>query len=1443
MPDIPQIPDEALQNQSAPTLYQASVENSQSRDNEFLAKAAMFTVGLHGLGRLFGKNIFASLADMAGSMTRNVAKLGKPVNKIPAFVQAGLHSTSAYRSTAIGSELANGTALSSFALVQDLAHADYLLSSNRYGDVAAQLTSRLRDNFAAMSTKAPGANLLHQGFQKVTIGDVLDNPSLLRGGDTASSAFELKILERSVQRGLVSKSQALDNNLFIDETGKLVDSRMLRPGFMLDAVSEVFNPFGLFSSLKSFAASERTVGIVSSRLKNASEGVFIGGDVYEYINSGLARIARGQTLTPVSGARYLPSVLREAPSLIKESEPTPGMFGPLQDKLGIGPAFHERKTGALSIGLTFFKNVIGIATGRAKFFARDYKSANASLLQSLAEPYTFEGATASGQEIVRGKYFGKGVMSYGDFRTFTGFYDRLKAYAGLSSDVSIVTKEAAEGAIPGVTKLTRSDFYTQFGRSGIESTEKVIAMSKTPTGIQLSGELDYAIRPSDFAASADVVDQVYDFANWMTLRLNKLASASLLGIGFKPSSNLFVNTARVAAIPALYHFGKEATMYANYLIGQVAGQGPIEYAADLYTNLRVGQQKAREKLGITEFAEDFERTLPGLDLGVMGTLGAVVAGIKGAEFNPLIGLLTSGIIYAGIGGPDVKQSAESLEREYAGEEKVPIRKNRWWLLGYTPFAGNQIDFYDFSWYRRLKDKPYDINLYGSEEGYWKYGSSLPTPSNLFGLSTLIDPYKLERQNYYDRPYPTTAKMFEEVPIVGPILADTIGEIIKPTKRMHEAGQLPMVATSNITQRGVPTNAARELGLPDLPVSVVDLSRPDVAKDRLDKYMNVGLEPTGIWKFALELFGVKFGEEFQLASANNMDSISRRFYEMNLGGLFGETEFIRRFLLSDYGQPSKINQQINPISNTMPRWLPGSESEFEKDRQNFIDFSKGDAFTKIPKGEYRLPGRGYEAMNRLYSGVAGVYSDVDKFLILSDVAPFSQAYYSYEGIVSKMDLSPYWAWKVRQAKDYRESKRFRFTFEQANQEQKDIAMSNESSFARNLRQGWTGFSQQGLANIPIVGAKLFPYRNAYDQYLADVVEGDVFADWSNPFETIVRPAFYTTIGESPLFAVKRGIAMGSLMASPMGAFLNPFPAITANPIASSLIGGAVGGIGSTARMLSTGSFSHGFVPPHVQKERESEEYFDYLKYVKYRGLEGLAQEQGNQRLASIFASQARQTRAYGLAQYETTGKTTALQASLSRQERPYFDAFLQAPEKYRSEILKVVPDYMKPVLKGEWTKGQNEVIEVKDSKASRQAYGVADEAAINYFDQNALPSPDWQGWNPTVPDVAIKVKALQGHINGVSDAMHRFGIYPAQVREARIRFPELDAPQNAAHDSIHGDSALIMSNLFGKEHGNPFTSAVHRKVSHGVGPRVDWFNVDLQDQRRDQVFAFYNDAYR
>jgi hypothetical protein len=88
----------------------------------------------------------------------------------------------------------------------------------------------------------------------------------------------------------------------------------------------------------------------------------------------------------------------------------------------------------------------------------------------------------------------------------------------------------------------------------------------------------------------------------------------------------------------------------------------------------------------------------------------------------------------------------------------------------------------------------------------------------------------------------------------------------------------------------------------------------------------------------------------IQSSSDITSYTRAFWDRDIGGFGGDAnEIFRRFLPAD----RKLNE-VNPINNTMPDWLPGSNY--------FTDFQTGDPYVKVKKGEMRLPGEGYE---RLY----------------------------------------------------------------------------------------------------------------------------------------------------------------------------------------------------------------------------------------------------------------------------------------------------------------------------------------------------------------------------------------------------------------------------------------------------------------------------------------------
>jgi hypothetical protein len=126
-------------------------------------------------------------------------------------------------------------------------------------------------------------------------------------------------------------------------------------------------------------------------------------------------------------------------------------------------------------------------------------------------------------------------------------------------------------------------------------------------------------------------------------------------------------------------------------------------------------------------------------------------------------------------------------REFWNEGDVPIKKGRWWLLSSSPFEGGRTQYYAPNAYRRVKSR-YRYTWQGGagpEEEYFSH-SWLSNPSYpLAPLQRLLDPYWFEKGTYHSRPYMQTGEFFTgPYGPVGPMLNATIGQIIKPTRRMH-----------------------------------------------------------------------------------------------------------------------------------------------------------------------------------------------------------------------------------------------------------------------------------------------------------------------------------------------------------------------------------------------------------------------------------------------------------------------------------------------------------------------------------------------------------------------------------------------------------------------------------------------------------------------------------
>lgn len=495
--------------------------------------------------------------------------------------------------------------------------------------------------------------------------------------------------------------------------------------------------------------------------------------------------------------------------------------------------------------------------------------------------------------------------------------------------------------------------------------------------------------------------------------------------------------------------------------------------------------------------------------------------------------------------------------DYLNNGYDPIRKGRWWNFGSgSEFKGGKISYWAPNNLRQAYSNYKDIAIYGSSDEKWKH-SIIPTPRHpLSTLRYLADPYWLEKKHYWDRPYPVTGDLFSSETPWGAILNPTVGQLIKPRRRMHQAelqgtmldvrtiieernkkirekannNELAIVDKSGFTPlkyspTSMPSSNEAVFSLhfshgklvsagydgrryaetkdmltnPKMPViddynsnysmstssgistinngefksvyyqlekdsrlqniantiisNITDIftghkkysqgtldiigqlnsnikdearqrtinsneySRDGVfieqarlyrnpytkaeenAKDKyLDKLniqninskkeyvsnlMYSGKELAGMYGFLFEsIFPNSHG--YKLAQAGHINSFIRGFWDSSLGGNGGDVmEIARRF----FPHANHDIEEINPIKNTMPSWLPSR-------------FQFGDPYTMLPMGEARLPGKGYEALNRLHPDQYGRYGAFDRYKILADVSPGSDEYKIWKKIAQE-----------------------------------------------------------------------------------------------------------------------------------------------------------------------------------------------------------------------------------------------------------------------------------------------------------------------------------------------------------------------------------------------------------------------------------------------------------
>lgn len=482
----------------------------------------------------------------------------------------------------------------------------------------------------------------------------------------------------------------------------------------------------------------------------------------------------------------------------------------------------------------------------------------------------------------------------------------------------------------------------------------------------------------------------------------------------------------------------------------------------------------------------------------------------------------------------------------------------------------------------------------------------------------------------------------------------------------------------------------------------------------------------------------------LASASKAYGSTRAFWDLNIGGL-GDfplpidgnlsnlefSEIARRFIPKE----RKDVQYVNPIKNDMGimyPWLPGSDY--------YINFKQGDPYTHVAEGEMRLPGAGYERFHKLSSDVTGKYGIVDQFKILGDVAPWSQQYRQLDSMLNKMNLGPRQSEIVQTTRQQVEAKAqtneftpYNYTY--GNNDPNDTLLKNVVGRVKErIEHSDTYFN-----------TKFLQKRTAVEDWERDNIYGATFPEWQNPIEDFLKPMAYKSTQRGPLVGAASMGFVGSLFGKTLKA-----------KAIGSFIGGTVGLTAGSYGKIYEGITGRQFMPERRKKEIALEEYTDILTYVKNMHLSAAARSEGNQELAAQFMNQAKQTM-YGADIYQ--GNLSQIALAIPKRKREHFKAMLSAPVQERKRILDTSGRLERRIYQAAW------------------GMPVEKRPDLNeYFSDRELPTPGWEGFNPSTSMDQVKIKI--GQSMGLD--MSEMGYYPQQLKEANlvnVSYPSFDLKSN------------------------------------------------------------------
>lgn len=776
--------------------------------------------------------------------------------------------------------------------------------------------------------------------------------------------------------------------------------------------------------------------------------------------------------------------------------------------------------------------------------------------------------------------------------------------------------------------------------------------------------------------------------------------------------------------------------------------------------------------------------------------------LKPMKKNALLGgLFGAAFTLPFLPGALVGDSSEELKSLYNGEKEVAEKATKLWTFGGGAWEGSHTKFFSQHWVARMKADAIDKVRYGDD------ATKKSMDPFLKPFSYLKDPYKFEKRNADNMPYPIWGMDVGFGGIFGKAFERTIGQVIKPDKlnpalidaidtNTNVIGPNYVATDLNYKGSDVSTEVKNFVNQYNFrPLTIADKGlvnkyyRPEYAFNKNEtlpgdintligisgtdaSLINDGLlkapelpnfsprkEAAGLtYQAFMDFTGIKGWSSSLLVDATGYDptdhglqlarsgeavSSGRDLMEQNLGDLMGLGEFQRKILPTSSGS---IVDRFNPIANDGASWLPKDKSKF------YIDFRHGNLYDKVERGEERLPGVGFAALNPEVRGLDPEdYPLAYRFKILSNVARGSKEHIAVkeevidaykQGKLSKREIDI-----VGNTLDQEQAIQQRKTFF----EKRNNFIGPVGGLQNNLWEFMRSNAESPLEMLtpmrPV--AKFLHKRTAIEDYMETQLGGSDAAIWTNPMSHFIKP---------------------------------------------------------TMNKLSQSAKFSGFNKPDEFIEKNKiDEYFDKLDYIRKR-----RNESPDRALNTVIGS--------SMSGLNTKEKVLKFKSSLSADQKDYFESFSkETNEKKRERIRSMLPEDVRRGYEQIWRnvdiakkyKGRNVQEEIaedlheqtkalkntfdvslssnesmkakelvqknKDSYAdlgmstsSRIKYAedetlrmkMADREALTYVEnRTGIPSSKFLGWDPRLQTDDIKMRTLS---IGNKD-MKRFGFWAQDER--------------------------------------------------------------------------------